>query len=365
MLDLLVKFRLSEIFERAQHLKSLKKSHLPLAELLSNLPISPTGLGIGLGVAAGLGAAAGLVLLVQKQSSPKTTRRGTRAKSGRANVLTPKIDNVHFKASSPPAVQPGQTIMVDVWAHTERQRAEVARRIQQASSPSDSPPVIRSKGPSRIQRGTILLVRLSFPEFHVGSPEDIICWEGEIATASFAVAVPTEIVEGMKTGSVTAHSEGGLRIAEVLLPIKVAANSVSTAAKTQSFHDYRKGFASYASQDRDEVLGRIQGMQKVKPDLHVYVDVIELRSRDDWEEKLQQVIPQNDVFFLFWSAAAKKSSHVEREWRYALDCRGIGFIDPVPLVSPEEVPPPKELGTIHFNDRILAFLKHRPTSPSS
>jgi hypothetical protein len=31
------------------------------------------------------------------------------------------------------------------------------------------------------------------------------------------------------------------------------------------------------------------------------------------------------------------------------------FIDPVPLVSPEQVPPPPELATKHFNDWILAF----------
>ena len=36
--------------------------------------------------------------------------------------------------------------------------------------------------------------------------------------------------------------------------------------------------------------------------------------------------------------------------------RGIEGIDPVPLVSPSEVPPPTELGSqMHFNDWILAY----------
>jgi hypothetical protein len=37
--------------------------------------------------------------------------------------------------------------------------------------------------------------------------------------------------------------------------------------------------------------------------------------------------------------------------------RGIEFIDPVPLVSPEVVPPPAELAAKHSNDWMLAFLK--------
>ncbi len=157
----------------------------------------------------GIGAA-GLLWLAQRQNPSRTWGgRGTPAKKRTARVPTSRIDKVHFAVSSPPAVQPGQTIIVDVWAHLERQRAEVARRVERASPLSGSPPIIRSKGPFKIERGTTLFVRLRFPEFHVGSPEDAILWEGEIANASFEVVVPRQIVEGMKNGSVTVHSEGG------------------------------------------------------------------------------------------------------------------------------------------------------------
>jgi hypothetical protein len=47
---------------------------------------------------------------------------------------------------------------------------------------------------------------------------------------------------------------------------------------------------------------------------------------------------------------------VEREWRCALERRGIEFIDPVPLADPDEVPPPAELGVeLHFDDWLLAY----------
>ncbi len=363
MLYLLVKSRIAvEFLERIQPFlnKDIKKPPLDsVAQLLSNLPVSATGLGIGLVVAVGFGAAAGLAWLAERQSPPKTTRRGSRKKTATAKaptskVPTSKIDKVHFTASSPHAVQPGKTFIVRVSAHTDQQRAEVERRVRQASPQPDALPVIFSEGPSPIERGTTLFVRLTFPEFHIGSPEEVIIWDDEIATASFEIGVPREIVEGMKTGSVTIHGEGGPRIAKVLLEIMVSANTVLAAPKTQTVLSHKKGFASYARQDLDQVLARVQGIEK--GGIKVWIDVKDLRSGEDWAMKLQQVIPEHDVFYLFWSAAAKESSYVEKEWRWALGCRGEDFIDPVPLVSPKEVRPPEELAMKHFSDWELAYL---------
>jgi TIR domain len=118
----------------------------------------------------------------------------------------------------------------------------------------------------------------------------------------------------------------------------------------------KHAFASYASEDRDEVLGRIQGMQKVVSDLNVFLDVASLRSGENWMERLQHEIVTRDVFYLFWSLPASRSPWVEREWRTALSTRGLEFIDPVPLAPPSKVPPPRELASLHFNEWTLAFL---------
>ena len=106
-------------------------------------------------------------------------------------------------------------------------------------------------------------------------------------------------------------------------------------------------------------------MQKIAPDLSVFLDVANLRSGEDWESKLLREILGTDVLYLFWSAAASVSHWVEKEWRCALERRGVNFIDPVPLVSPEDVPPPEELGSKHFNDWILAYRRGRPKNSSS
>jgi hypothetical protein len=64
-------------------------------------------------------------------------------------------------------------------------------------------------------------------------------------------------------------------------------------------------------------------------------------------------IKGRDIFYLFWSPNAKQSKYVEREWKFALDQRGIDFIHPIPLTDPEKAPPPAELAGLHFRDIYL------------
>jgi hypothetical protein len=121
----------------------------------------------------------------------------------------------------------------------------------------------------------------------------------------------------------------------------------------------KSAFASYASENRDEVLGRIQGMLKILPDLDVFLDVASLRSGEKWESRLREEIVARDVLYLFWSLAASQSTWVEREWRTALAMKGVDFISPVPLVSPVKVPPPSELACLHFNEWTLAYQNNK------
>jgi hypothetical protein len=89
----------------------------------------------------------------------------------------------------------------------------------------------------------------------------------------------------------------------------------------------------------------------------VFLDVVSLRAGQRWEQEIRKAIDGRDIFYLFWSGKAKSSHHVEMEWRYALEQRGIEFIHPVPLEDPRSVPPPEELSGLHFNDIFLAYLQ--------
>ncbi len=168
------------------------------------------------------------------------------------------------------------------------------------------------------------------------------------------VAVPADVPRGPVAGSLCVYV-GGLRISRLEFVLEVGTKTTRVHRVKTRERRVRRGFASYASDDRDEVMGRIQGMLKIAPALDIFVDVLSLRSGERWEVRLEQEIAARDVLYLFWSSAASRSDWVDREWRWALQKRGLEFIDPVPLQPPSIVPPPAELASLHFNDWTLAL----------
>jgi TIR domain len=183
---------------------------------------------------------------------------------------------------------------------------------------------------------------------------DTIEWLGEISHTAFRVTVPARIAAGPVSGTL-AVLVNQIRINRIEFVLEIG-STVSGLRRVRTHErQVRKAFASYASDDRDEAMGRIQGMQKIAPELDVFIDVLSLRSGEQWRESLKQEIVRRDVFYLFWSLAASQSDMVNFEWRYALDQRGLDFIDPVPLQPPTVVPPPAELAHLHFSDWTLGF----------
>ncbi len=262
------------------------------------------------------------------------------------------MDKVNFSITSPDIVSPCSSFVLDVWAHLENQRDEIIK-LAQAALPGTKIRV-KTKGPVCIQKGTVLTVRLTIEDLQVEDREDTIMWDNQIGVADFLVSVPQNTTNGSKNGIATINANG-IQISRIYFIIQVG-NQITTTTKLDIEHRRnRKAFASYASADREYVLSCIQGMQKIAPQLEIFLDVASLCSGQYWEDELWNVIPSNDVFFLFWSANSAKSSWVEKEWKCALKTRGLDFIDPVPLEDPERVPPPLELSSKHFGDWVLAY----------
>jgi hypothetical protein len=260
-------------------------------------------------------------------------------------------DLVHFTVAAASALVPGSVSELSLWAHTDAQRQEVLQRIG-AAIPGES--VIKSKGPVSLPRGSRLTVMAAIDGLPVEPVEEDLLWAGDIATTTFLVTVPDAVPPGARSGRITIKTNG-LQIARVHFTVAVGPSRGKRIPLPSTEELHRTAFASYASADRDEVLRSIQGMQKVAPQLDIFLDVLTLRSGEDWEQRLWMVIPKSDVFYLFWSSHARESAWVEKEWRCALQSRGGDFIDPVPLESPETAPPPAELASKHFNDWTLAF----------
>ncbi len=93
-----------------------------------------------------------------------------------------------------------------------------------------------------------------------------------------------------------------------------------------------------------------------------FQDVLDLAPGDRWEQELYKRIDESDLFLLFWSRAARESKWVLEETKYALarsiaDSAGRPEIRPVLLEGPPPVEPPPELEHLHFNDRLLYFIR--------
>ena len=206
-------------------------------------------------------------------------------------------------------------------------------------------------------RETVVNVRLSIPSFGLAALEETVIWTGRVGNTSFPVTVPPAAAPQTHLGCFSVFV-GPLQICRLWfeLAVRLPVNAPRLPVRHRLRETrVRSAFASYATEDRTEVLARVQGMLKVIPDLDLFVDVLDLRSGDRWEARLQQEIAARDMFYLFWSIAASRSRWVDRERRAALALRGLDHIDPVPLQPPTVAPPPPELAALHFNEWTLAF----------
>lgn len=276
--------------------------------------------------------------------------------STRQEMPAGRLDSVHFTLTAPPVMSPGRTHELDFWAHLSRQRREVIRRAKEQAAGIEIRG--RSIGPTKVSRGTVLTVRLEIADLSIDPPFAPVLWDGDIGNVGFLVTVPGDAPLGTRAGSARIHI-AGLRIATLSFVVEVQPKSMEGMQLVASEERARRAFASYASDDRNAVLARIQGIQKAAPAMDVFVDVARLRSGDNWREALKREILGRDTLYLFWSQAASQSKEVDWEWRCALEQHGIRSIDPVPLVSPEVVPPPAELASqLHFNDWVIAYMRN-------
>jgi type VI secretion system ImpA family protein len=295
------------------------------------------------------------MLLAIAADSPPSDRFSA-ARSSSATLFSVAIEKsvrlpaVDFTLTAPRSVEQGIPFEMFVWAHLPELRNRVLARAREELGTRHI--LTRTKGPIRIHYGTELTVRLRILGAIIQDSEDNIVWEGESTCASFVVTLPELSGQTKCYGSAHIYVEG-ISIAKI--PFVLSATRRDDGIRSATAEHYQTAFASYASEDRDAVLGRIQGIRKVAPDLDIFLDVMSLRSGLNWEQELWRVIPASDIFYLFWSSFAKRSEWVEKEWRCALRERGIGFIDPIPLQPPEESPPPQELSSLHFNDPILPY----------
>ncbi|MFN9740949.1 MAG: toll/interleukin-1 receptor domain-containing protein [Acidobacteriota bacterium] len=269
-------------------------------------------------------------------------------------------DVVECSVFAPPLAPQGETIMIQVFAHLEG-RDDEAARLAVGFDPAATPRGVKTLS-SRIARGTELTFHLTLSRLEIAEPIQNLVWMGDTESVQFIVDLPADWRLGNLAGSVTI-SQQTVPIGRIsfLLRVVPAGPAVpdATEAVEAAAHAFRYTFISYASEDRDKVLARVQMLDQMG--IRYFQDLLSLDPGQRWEKELYRNIDQCDLFLLFWSNAAKRSEWVMREVDYAIDRKGgqddsPPEIRPVIIEGPPLVTPPAKLKHLHFNDRLIYLM---------
>ena len=272
-----------------------------------------------------------------------------------------RAEDVWCTVFCPSRCAAGDTVMVQVFAHLEGQSG-IARA---AAHERDETTTFRATAELNepIGRGEELSFVLSIADAIVKPPLRTMRWRGVPAAVQFAVTTPHSTAATALIGTVYI-TQGGVPFGEVTFRVGLVDNAdVSRPvqpARQGAFRRYHRAFVSYASEDRVEVLKRVQMLSRLS--IRYFHDLVSLEPGNRWADRIREEIDGSDVFYLFWSRHAAESRWVMEEVSYALARKGgddsaLPAIVPIPIEGPPLVPPPAELKHLHFNDAFLYFIK--------
>lgn len=277
--------------------------------------------------------------------------------SGTSKPVATDAEAVDSAVFSPPHVARDSVFLVQVFLYPPRAATQVDMQARQADETAQRRGTYSL--PLDLPLGTRIDLHLEFPGLIVPEPDAMLVWRGSPTAAQFEVAVPANAagvqVIGRVRIAVAGVPAGTLRFQVTLTAVGTSPGAVD--ARELKARRYRRAFVSYSSQDRAEVLRRVQAFRIAG--LSVFQDILDLDPGERWQKALYHEIDNCDLFLLFWSHAAAASEWVGKEIEYALARKGGDEeqppdIQPVPIEGPPIVPPPVSLHHLHFNDALLA-----------
>ncbi len=259
------------------------------------------------------------------------------------------ISKVEFSAIAPKQLIRGDYSIIHVIMYENTSRHIVESLIREMGETAQE----SRSGIHIINEGSLIKIVLSSADITIDENVETGVWQGDHLNFSFAIFLPEHFKKRqlLFTASVFVND-----VIACKLKFIVKCSAFLNQKIAVSRQDIFSAFVSYASQDRNRVAAIIQGMKKARPDMDVFFDVESLRSGDDWERALYREIDKRDILFLCWSHFARDSKWVDAEWRYALKQKGVEYIEPIPIESPDDCPPPTELNHKHFNDKLLFII---------
>lgn len=256
----------------------------------------------------------------------------------------------------PDRVGRGSTAYIQAFAHLVDQ-ADDARALATEFDPGTTRRGLRRLAVN-LKEGDRLAFELSAKGVEIEEPRDELIWTGRAEPVQFAARIPDDFSGDAAIFSLVVELDS-VPIGQLKFKVAVHSGSV-TFMKTPLGSEataFKRAFISYATADREAVLGYTQVLRAVG--IECFQDVLSLEPGARWEQRLQDTIPDSDLFLLFWSGEASASEWVRREVAAALEAQGDGdtpqapHIRPVILEGPPPPPPWPELAHLHFNDPIL------------
>ena len=317
-------------------------------------------------------------------AQPAANGRSDEEAHGVEAEVSPVADeNVQFTVYRPRAIRPGLWYPMLAFAHLAERRPDappeeadpieqVKALAQQQLGESASAYVSRlSDSGEAIPRQSELTFVPSMDGVEFNPPRRTFRWLEDVHQEDFRLhAAPTP-------SAVTARGRltvflGVVILADVELVIRIdelapqppapasaaipAANMEHAAASSElepaSATPYRKIFPSYSHRDR-QIVEQVERFGSAIGDVYLQ-RLVALRSGEQEDAGLRELIDEADVFQLFWSTNSMHSEQVRQEWEHALALDRPNFIRPTYWEQPmprSAIPllPPEPLGQLHFH----------------
>lgn len=258
--------------------------------------------------------------------------------------------DVQVTTVAPRAVEPGSRFLVEVVFHVEGFEVEAGedRAVREGAAALS------------LREGAHLTVRLvSVDEgvFAIDDPEARLVWGPPSRRVEFRLRAARELPDGTYDLRLEYWLEG-VQLARHYLEIVVGPGSTARPEPPSVSRRRlpRSAFASYSRRDKATVAQRVDSLKAVGID--VFLDSLDIRQGADWRDVLERELLGREALLLFWSTAAKKSEWVEKEWRFALERRGLATILPNALEPPATCPPPPELASLQFGSVLTELARH-------
>jgi hypothetical protein len=201
-----------------------------------------------------------------------------------------------------------------------------------------------------LQHGTSIRVRLrADSRVTIDEPEQTLHWRNATVGVQFMVQIPRIDWRTDYLFVIEVEADGApIGRCKFRLTTTKQGSPNSEPRACGKLNRYERVFLSYASEDESVVSNFAQVLEA--QGLDYFLDVLSLRSGDDWQSKLKEHIERSDLFLLCWSRHAAQSAWVRKEIEWALSAQRREptrrpDIRPLLLDGPPVPPPPGRFDT--------------------